>query len=209
MKLKPADVAKLENFFGKLKDDVYPEPPSEIHSDITAKMVKHLLEKIELPPGSSVLDVGCGQGVALKHFAEAGLKAKGIALGDDVDACVEKGFDVCEMDQSFLDFQDGSFDLVWSRHCLEHSVMPYFTLSEMSRVLKDGGYCYVEVPTPDTSCRHQLNPNHYSVLGKSMWKSLITRSGLRIIEDIGISFRVPAGPDEYWVILSQKKSTVD
>ncbi|MFK7737386.1 MAG: class I SAM-dependent methyltransferase [Pirellulaceae bacterium] len=167
------------------------------------------MEKTKLRSGSSVLDVGCGQGVALRHFVDAKLKAKGIALGDDVNACVEHGFDVCEMDQSFLDFPDNSFDLVWSRHCLEHSVMPYFTLSEMSRVLKEGGYCYVEVPTPDTSCRHQQNPNHYSVLGKSMWLSLIARSHLRIIEDIDISFRVPAGPDNYWVFLSQKKSKTD
>lgn len=205
MKLKPEDVAKLERFIEKLKDDVYPEPPSGLHSDITAKMVKHVLEKTAFQPGAAVLDVGCGQGVALQHFVAAGMDARGIALGDDdVNACVEKGYNVVEMDQSFLDFPDEIFDLVWSRHCMEHSIMPYFTMSEMARVLKPGGFCYVEIPAPDTSCNHQRNKNHYSVLGKSMWIDLLNRSGLALLEALDIKFQVPAGPDMYWAILTKK-----
>lgn len=205
MKLKQSDIAKLERFIEKLKDDVYPEPPSGLHTDITARMAKHVLEKTALPSTAKVLDVGCGQGVALQHFVAAGMDATGIALGDaDVVACQAKGFNVVEMDQSFLDFDDRQFDLVWSRHCLEHSIMPYFTISEMSRVLKPGGFCYVEVPAPDTSCNHQRNKNHYSVLGKSMWIDLLTRSGLQVLEALDITFQVPAGPDMYWSILSKK-----
>lgn len=207
MQLKPTDIEKLERFLKSLEADVYPEPPSGLHSDITAKMIQYVQDKCGLPATTRVLDIGCGQGVALKHFVAAGYEAVGIALGDeDVRACIEAGFDVQKMDQSFLDFPDASFDLVWSRHCLEHSIMPYFTLSEMSRVLRPGGYCYVEVPSPDSSCNHQANPNHYSVLGRSMWSELIRRSGLALIDSTDISFRVPAGPDVYWSFTSQKRT---
>ena len=41
------------------------------------------------------------------------------------------------MDQSFLDFADDYFDFVWCRHCLEHSIFPYFTLQEIYRVIKN------------------------------------------------------------------------
>ena len=82
------------------------------------------------------------------------------------------------MDQSFLEFADNYFDFVWCRHCLEHSIFPYFTLQEISRVIKPEGYLYIEVPVPDTSCQNQTNKNNYSVLGKSMWLDLIKRSGL-------------------------------
>lgn len=99
------------------------------------------------------------------------------------------------MDQSFLDFPDGTFDVVWCRHCLEHSIFPYFTLSGFHRILRPGGWLYVEVPVPDTSCAHQTNRNHYSVLGKSMLGSLIERSGFRIVDVLDITFSVPAGPD--------------
>lgn len=63
-------------------------------------------------------------------------------------------------DMSFLPVADGSFDAAWCRHVLEHSPFPYFTLSEMHRILRDDGPIYLEVPAPDTACHHERNPNH-------------------------------------------------
>jgi SAM-dependent methyltransferase len=157
------------------------------------------------PPSARVLDVGCGQGVALKRFATRGCDVTGVALNQtDVDVCQSLGYKVLKMDQSFLDFPDGTFDVVWCRHCLEHSIFPYFTLSGFHRVLKPGGWLYVEVPAPDTSCAHQTNRNHYSVLGKSMLGSLIERSGFRVMDVLDITFSVPAGPDPYWSFMQQR-----
>ncbi len=114
--------------------------------------------RASLPEGAKVLDIGCGQGVALKHFAADKLNAVGIAIGEDVRICCEKGYNAVEMDLSFLDFEDETFDLVWSRHVLEHSIFPYFSLAETYRVLKPGGILYMEVPAPDTAANHQSNP---------------------------------------------------
>ncbi len=108
------------------------------------------------------------------------------------------------MDQSFLDFNDEEFDLVWCRHCLEHSIFPYFTLGELFRVLKHKGYLYIEVPAPDTSCNHQANKNHYSTLGKSMWSELIRRTGFNILATFDFKFNVTIGPDIYWAFIQQK-----
>ncbi len=109
------------------------------------------------------------------------------------------------MDQSYLDFDDASFDLVWCRHALEHSVAPYFTLAGFHRVLAPGGALYVEVPAPDTACKHETNPNHYSVLGRSAWISLMQRSGFEVIDTVAIDFAVPAGPDTYWGFMLRRK----
>jgi SAM-dependent methyltransferase len=205
MKLTSDHVERLERFLGKIADETYPEPPSPLHSDLTKQMLGRLVEKNSLARGAKVLDVGCGQGVALEQFAARGCDAVGITLNRvDVEECQRKGFRVLEMDQSFLDFPDGEFDLVWCRHCLEHSIFPYFTLTELARVLRPGGWLYIEVPAPDTACRHQSNRNHYSVLGKSMWADLITRSGFRIAEVLDIGFTVAAGPDTYWAFTQQK-----
>ncbi len=108
------------------------------------------------------------------------------------------------MDQSFLDFEDESFDFIWCRHCIEHSVFPYFTLSEIFRVLKSKGYLYIEVPAPETSCKHQANKNHYSVLGKQMWLELFKRTGLIVLDVLDINFTTGAGPDTYWCVIQQK-----
>jgi ubiquinone/menaquinone biosynthesis C-methylase UbiE len=167
-------------------------------------MFKRLNETHAFAPGAKVLDVGCGQGVGLEVFAAAGLDAIGITLGPDVAACRAKGLNVVEMDLSFLDFEDARFDLVWCRHALEHSVFPFFTLSEMHRVLKPGGVLYVEVPAPDTACAHQTNPNHYSVLGKSMWIELIRRTGFAEIAAADLNFSTGVGPDTYWAFITKK-----
>jgi len=205
MKLTSAHVERLESFLSKIASETYPEPPSPLHSDLTKQMLDRLMEKSALPPGTKVLDVGCGQGVALEQFAARGCDAVGITLNRvDADECRRRGYRVLEMDQSFLDFPDGEFDLVWCRHCLEHSIFPYFTLTELARVLRPRGWLYVEVPAPDTACRHQSNRNHYSVLGKSMLADLILRCGFRIEEVLDIGFTVAAGPDTYWAFTQQK-----
>lgn len=193
-----SQLAKLEQFIRQLKADVYPELPAEPHLSITAQMVERLLTKAGVVAGQSVLDVGCGQGLAMRRFLAAGFSPVGVALGEDVDICRREGLDVRAMDQSFLTFEESSFDMIWCRHALEHSLFPYFTLSEFRRVVKESGIVYIEVPAPDTSCHHERNPNHYSVLGKSMWLSLFDRAGFELEEDLDINFTVPAGPDLYW-----------
>ena len=168
------------------------------------------LKQISLPPAAKILDIGCGQGVALEIFKKHGFAPIGITLNnEDVAICQQKGYEVYQMDQSFLDFADDYFDFVWCRHCLEHSIFPYFTLQEIYRVIKNEGYLYIEVPAPDTSCRHQTNKNYYSVLGKSMWLDLIKRSGFEILQVLDIQFNVPAGPDIYWGMIQKKiRSTI-
>ena len=205
MKLKPADIEKLERFFDRIKEDTYPEPPSSLHTQITQRMFGEFLKKYSLPPAARVLDVGCGQGVALELFKAKEFHPVGITLNSqDVAACREKGYEVHEMDQSFLDFPDQDFDFVWCRHCIEHSVFPYFTLHELYRVIKPGGYLYIEVPAPDTSCRHHANRNHYSTLGKNAWIELIKRAGFSFLDTMDINFQVPAGPDTYWAFIQQR-----
>lgn len=195
---------RLDAFLEKLRGDIYPEAPSALHAQISQQMFAELSTHFPQGPGAKVLDVGCGQGVALEIFRDAGLDATGITLGPDVEACRSKGLKVLEMDFAFLDFDDQSFDLVWCRHAIEHSVFPFFTLAELHRVLRPGGVLYLEVPAPDTSCRHQTNQNHYSVLGKSMWLELIRRVGFPLSRTYDLGFTVPAGPDTYWAFIQQK-----
>lgn len=206
MKLSQEHVGRLEAFLGKIKTETYPEPPSYGHSQITMEMVERLWKLCGFQPGAAVLDVGCGQGVAMKHFAERQCDVTGVTLNTvDAEVCRGLGYRVLEMDQSFLEFPEQSFDLVWCRHCLEHSVFPYFTLQGFHWVLKPGGWLYIEVPAPDTACNHQNNRNHYSVLGKTMLASLIVRSGFTLVETFDISSQAYIGPDVYWALLQQKK----
>src|SRR4051812_48957943 len=103
MKLSQEHVGRLESFLEKIKGETYPEPPSYGHSQITVEMVERLWKTCGFRPGAAVLDVGCGQGVAMKHFVERHCDVTGVTLNTvDANACREQGYRVLEMDQSFL-----------------------------------------------------------------------------------------------------------
>lgn len=200
------DYASFDRFLGTLGNDVYPEAPSEPHLSITRSTIEALLTDRLLTPGMRVLDIGCGQGLALEKFRSAGLDPVGITLGSDAGICRSKGFDVREMDQNFMSFPDGSFDFLWCRHVLEHSVAPLFTLTEYRRVVRPHGRVYVEVPAPDTTAHHETNPNHYSVLTHSAWLHLFARAGFLVERAVTIDFAAACGPDRYWSFLLRPTS---
>lgn len=198
------DYSRFDVFLDTLVGDIYPEPPTEPHVSITRKMIEGLHRDGFICAGQRVLDVGCGQGVALEQFRQLGLEAIGVTMGTDFDICRARGLNVHQMDQNFLGFGEGEFDLLWCRHVLEHSVAPFFTLSEYRQLTKANGLVYVEVPAPDTSAHHETNPNHYSVFPASSWASLFSRAGFVVERTNEIRFTVPCGPDIYWAFLLRR-----
>lgn len=207
MTTKHPNIDRLVNFMHNLSSDTYPEAPSTIHSDVTAKAITYLFSSYSIPHGALILDVGCGQGVALQHFIERGCRPVGITLNEiDLEECHKQNYTVAQMDQSFLDFPEATFYLIWARHVVEHSIFPYFTLTEFARVLKPGGQLYLEVPGAETACRHELNVNHYSILSHTMWLSLLERSGFTISEAQKYFLKNEEGSDIYWAFFGEKQA---
>ncbi|MBF0294925.1 MAG: class I SAM-dependent methyltransferase [Magnetococcales bacterium] len=198
------DYTRYDRFLDRLCQDIYPEFPAPVSGMVTEKAIHDLVQEGILSPGLRILDIGCGQGLALERFRDLGLTAEGITLGTDCEVCLGKGLQVRAMDQNFMTFADGEFDFLWCRHVLEHSLAPYFTLSEYRRVTRPGGRIYVEVPAPGTSAHHEGNPNHYSVLPDSLWQILFARAGLTLERKVTFNFEVACGPDEYWAYLLRR-----
>lgn len=210
---------RFTEFLQSLVADTYPEPPSPIHEEITAKVLPKVCK--HLGECAHVLDVGCGQGVAFRHFARMFnrgtvvgitpnatdfMAAKEVADELTVQAEGEQAFFVRQLDMHHHWSEVDYFDLIWARHVLEHSPAPLFALREFSRVLKPGGWLYVEVPMPDTACHHETNKNHYSVLTDSMWQALIQKAGFTLVEGKVWRFVTGAGPDEYRSYLCRKST---
>ena len=189
------DYLRFEKHLEHAYSTVYPEKECDYHLSITESAIRGFVK----PEGSinRVLDIGCGRGIALRIFKGMGLDATGITLGyDDLEFCLDSGYDVRKMDMSFLDFGDGEFDLVWARHCLEHSPMPIITLYEFGRILRDGGFLYVEVP--EDLSPHLENPNHYSLLSDHLWQSLFRRAGFRLRYRTQFTIDLKDWTDIYW-----------
>lgn len=187
---------------------VYTEERTPIHDEITAHMVKQfvplVLKDSEMPV---ILDFGCGTGVMWDHLPQEFQVAAITPNPEEGKYARNRGipsyFSLKSMLQVYSEMDvKPEFDAVWARHSLEHVISPFETLLEFRQALKDGGLVYVEVPSPDTACLHEANPNHYSVLGDRMWQSLFEKAGFKI-ELLGqLDLQTMAGPDKYfWYIL--------
>jgi methionine biosynthesis protein MetW len=98
-------------------------------------------------PGSSVLDLGCGEGQLMKALQNRKrARVQGIELSDvAVQACVEKGLFVYhgDLDEGLADFNDHSVDYVILTSTIQVLQRPDLLIVEAARV---GRKCIISVP---------------------------------------------------------------
>ena len=95
-----------------------------------------------VPPGSRVLDLGCGDGELLARLqATRGCSGYGIEIADaNVLACVRRGVDVIQLnlDEGLAIFADASFDVVLQIDTLQHLRNAETMLRETVRIGRIG-----------------------------------------------------------------------
>lgn len=93
----------------------------------------------------SLLEVGSGHGRDSLYFSRRGLQVTCIDVSAGmVAACLKKGLNAFQMNVLALEFQDGSFDAVYSLNSMLHipDNLLREALSQIKRVLKPGGLFY-------------------------------------------------------------------
>lgn len=95
-----------------------------------------------VPPGSRVLDLGCGDGALLAHLqAHQACSGYGIEIDDaNVLACERRGVNVIQLnlDEGLAIFEDASFDVVLHIDTLQHLRNTEVVLQETARVGRIG-----------------------------------------------------------------------
>lgn len=103
---------------------------------VGAGQVKRLAKSLK---GGRLLDLGCGDGVALRRFEKDGLRVEmvgadlsAVALRKAMAAGTRAHFMVC--DSNHLPFRDSQFDVILCTEVLEHVLEPGAMLLELGRV---------------------------------------------------------------------------
>ena len=95
-----------------------------------------------VPPGSRVLDLGCGTGELLAHLStHRGCNGYGIEIADaNVLQCVQRGVQVVQLnlEEGLALFEDRSFDVVLQLDTLQHLRNTERMLRETARVGRIG-----------------------------------------------------------------------
>ena len=101
----------------------------------------HMARFRQLPPGSRVLEVGCGGG-QMRHWVQSkgwhycGTDVSKTRVNSDLQRFGGPDF---LSDAHNLPLADNSFDLVYSAAVTEHLAAPHLAIQEIFRVLKPGG----------------------------------------------------------------------
>ena len=166
-------------------------------------MVTFDFGRLDLDPGSRILDVGCGSG---RHTAAAYRFPGAVVVGVDLawadlaatrqrlqlhDRLNEHGggrWALCAADGLHLPFADGRFDLVICAEVLEHIPAHADAIAEITRVLRPGGDLVVSVPRygPERLCwalsaeYAAADGGHVRIYRKQKLVALLRRAGLKV-----------------------------
>lgn len=107
------------------------------------------------PSGGRILDIGCADGTFTKVILEKSLARKIIAIDALASSIAyatrrfarSKKLSFRVADAHNLPFKDKEFDAIFCLETMEHVEDPKKVISEIHRVLKDGGHAIVLVPS--------------------------------------------------------------
>jgi SAM-dependent methyltransferase len=197
-----------DSYLNELLKDIYPQPEDKGHTALAQKVIDTWMSI--MTTCKSVLDLGCGTGFCQPMFERWNVEYEGICLGEDFIHAQDNGRNVRKMDFSFLDYDDGSFDLLFARHSLEHSPMPLLTLMEWARVSRS--WLGIVLPHPDWYGYRGMN--HYSVMNHEQILNLLDNAGWKVLwddvdklpvkdeQDEGLPPRLV--PHEFWIMAEKK-----
>lgn len=116
-------------------------------------------------PDQRLLDVGCGNGGFLLRARSAGWDVVGVDFDPKaVETAREKGLNVFLGGiEVFVDAEESQFDVITLSHVIEHVHDPNYMLRECFRLIKPGGYLWIETPI--------LNAEGHRLYGEN-WRGL-------------------------------------
>jgi len=141
---------------------------NETFFELRISMLRKIFEESGMPfpsRGDRVFEIGCAEGHVLKYLSEQGAEAEGIETAQKlVDYCRQKsGLNVTRSTIRGFEPPEEKFTHLFSYHVLEHLEKPSELFVKARKMLRSGGFLFIEVPTTDLtkhSLTEQLDETH-------------------------------------------------
>jgi SAM-dependent methyltransferase len=153
------------------------------------RVLRAVLDSLELPPAAKVLDAGSGSGRTLDELADYG-RPHGMELNPlGVEAARRRGHrDVRAGALEAIPFEDASFDLVTCLDVIEHTDDDVVSLRELRRVTRPGGWLVVTVPAhPSLWSRHDEVNGHRRRYTRRTLLTAAEAAGWRVVRRTGFN----------------------
>jgi SAM-dependent methyltransferase len=127
------------------------------------RIVADVLEQLEIPSGSRLLDAGCGAGGTLSVLSRYG-EVSGLDMSPELVALARRrGYeDIHQGVVEKLPWADETFTAATLLDVLEHTADDRVTLEELRRVTRPGGHLLVTVPAHQMLwSSHDVINDHY------------------------------------------------
>lgn len=172
-------------------DALYKANPNKWSNTDRSNFMIDALRNI-IPDPKTVVDVGCGIGVALENYNKYNPNAKLYGIDPSNEAIRLSKERVPNGSFTTKDeFEDiKKFDLVICLGVAEHveELVPFLT--SLKEKVNEGGICYIEVPhnllySKGFENYRRLETRSYQMewhLSRKIWENLLIRSGFKIIE---------------------------
>lgn len=175
--------------------------------------LESILAFLPLTNGMKILDLGIGSGylsfpIAQKFPAvtiigldivEKALVANRIrAMKENIKNIGFVTYDGCD-----FPFEDNEFDMVVTRYALHHFPDIQKSISEVSRVIKPGGFLFISDPTPNDNDVNRFvddymqlkKDGHIKFYTKKEWEQICGKAGLQVVRFFDSSIRFPRKKD--------------
>jgi SAM-dependent methyltransferase len=141
---------------------------AEVQEPTFLPLYESVLARPEIAKASSILDVGCGPGLAAQVFSRRIGRVAGVdATAPFIEIARRRApnghFRVAEMES--LPYDDGAFDTVTGFNSFQYAASPVNALREARRVVKAGGIIVIAVWGLPESCEAA---GHLKALGSLM-----------------------------------------
>lgn len=143
-----------------------------------------------LPPGASVIDLGCGAGEPVTRvLVELGLSVSGVDASPAMISAMQRHFpsvraECSTVEQSVL--LDSTYDaaIAWGLMFLLDPAAQETVIARVGNALRSGGKFLFTAPWQDATWADSLTGRNSRSLGREQYKSLLEHVGMSIVQEL-------------------------